>query len=525
MACGGLVRRKNLEVLRTTAADRRSFASVRVGDARGFGRHCLFQMPDLPPVTVVGAGPTGALVALLLAKRGYSIQVYEYRDDPRQKKASTKKASDFADLGSTALAKVADAAKRSINLTLSHRGLSGLKRAGIDTKALELAVPVRGRMIHGKDGSITLQPYDPDPNKVMHSVGRESINGWLLEQLAEYEASGTVKLHFGYKCVRVKADGSADFEKISDKSVHSSGPGKLLGCDGTFSKVRAEMARISRLSVSIEYIEHGYKELAIKSKPCEGDKCTAGGKGATHAMPAEGLHIWPGSETNQTMLIALPNADGSFTCTLFGEFAFLESLKTEEAVRAFFASTWPDSLELMPDLPAQYLRNPNAALSTVRCSPWHLNGNLLLLGDAAHGVVPFYGQGMNCAFEDCLLLDDALTEHKDVWDKTLPSFSVSRKRATDALAKLAIDNYEEMRDKTVDNLFLLKCKLHEALHSVLGETWQPSLHSAVTFTSMPYDKARSTFEWQDAMLVRAGVAVGGLLAVGVAVALARAVRK
>ena len=301
-------------MLRTTTADRRSFASVRVGDACADSAAALL-IPDARPTSSHRRRRRpGALVALLLAKRGYSIHVSEYRDDPRQKKASTKKASDFADLGSTALAKVADAAKRSINLTLSHRGLSGLKRAGIDTKALELAVPVRGRMIHGKDGSITLQPYDPDPNKVMHSVGRESINGWLLEQLAEYEASGTVKLHFGYKCVRVKADGSADFEKISDKSVHSSGPGKLLGCDGTFSKVRAEMARISRLSVSIEYIEHGYKELAIKSKPCEGDKCTAGGKGATHAMPAEGLHIWPGSETNQTMLIALPNADGSFTC-------------------------------------------------------------------------------------------------------------------------------------------------------------------------------------------------------------------
>lgn len=455
---------------------------------------------SLPDVTVVGAGPTGALSALLLAKRGYHVRVFEYRDDPR--KAKTTQGIDSA-MGSD-LAKVADAAKRSINLTLSHRGLTGLRRAGIDEEALSLAVPVRGRMIHDKSGNISLQQYDPDPEKVMYSIGREVINAWLLTQLGEYEKSGRVELFFGHKCVSVKGDGSSVFERKSDGKQMTTPAGKLLGCDGSFSRVRAEMSRMSRLSVSVEYIDHGYKELAMGPTP--------DGK---HAMPAEGLHIWPDrTGTGQAMLIALPNSTGSFTCTIFGDFAFLESLKTEEQVRAFFADTWPDTLKYMPDLPAQYLRNPNAALSTVRCSPWHLNGNLLLLGDAAHGVVPFYGQGMNCAFEDCLLLDEELEARGDDWAAALPPFSADRKRATDALAQLAIDNYEEMRDKTVDNFFLLKVKVHEALHSLLGSKWQPSLHSAVTFTSLPYDQARSTFEWQDSMLIRAGCAVGAC-AIGV----------
>lgn len=467
-------------------------------------------MPQtLPPVTIVGAGPTGALAAVLLARRGYKIKVFEYRDDPRTTSGAAQTGAALVE-GSADLAKVADAAKRSINLTLSHRGLTGLGRAGLDEAALKLSVPVRGRMIHDAAGNITLQAYDPDPERVMYSIGREVINSWLLGQLAEYEASGTVELFFGHKCSRVHADGSAEFARKSDGKIVSVGPGKLLGCDGSFSKVRADMSRISRLSVSVDYIAHGYKELAMKPAPSGG-----------HQMPAEGLHIWPGS---QVMLIALPNIDGSFTCTIFGDFAFLESLDTADKVTSFFGKTWPDSLTLIPDLAQQYMRNPNAALSTVRCSPWHLKGNLLLLGDAAHGVVPFYGQGMNCAFEDCLLLDRALEASADDWGSVLPSFAASRKRATDALAQLAIDNYEEMRDKTVSRAFLLKVKCHEALHAVLGAAWQPSLHSAVTFTSLPYDEARATCEWQDAMLVRAGCAIGALAVSAAAAVAVRAVR-
>lgn len=273
-------------------------------------------------VTVVGAGPTGALAALLLARRGYKVRLFEYRDDPcAQQQLSTS--NDLLAGGVASLAKVADAAKRSINLTLSHRGLAGLRRAGLDEKALQLAVPVRGRMIHDKAGKITLQPYDPNPQRVMHSIGRSVINNWLLEQLKQFEADGAVELFFGHKCVRVSADGSADFERKADGKRITVGPGKLLGCDGSFSRVRTEMSRISRLSVSVEYIDHGYKELAIQP--------TATGK---HAMPAEGLHIWPGS---QVMLIALPNSDGSFTCTIFGDFAFLESLTSEQEPAAVLA--------------------------------------------------------------------------------------------------------------------------------------------------------------------------------------------
>ena len=470
-------------------------------------------------VTIVGAGPTGSLMALLLARRGYKkIRVFEYRSDPREAAAAAagkKEAAAAAKLDDASLAKVADAAKRSINLTLSHRGLCALRRAGIDEAALRLSVPVRGRMIHDKQGGIQLQAYDPNPERVMHSIGREVINTWLLAQLSTYESSGVIELCFGHKCLKVSPDGSAEFLRIADGQTVRTAPARLLGCDGAFSVVRTAMARMARVSVSVEYIEHGYKELSMAPKPS--GAADESGRGL-HRMPAEGLHIWPGSEV---MLIALPNIDGSFTCTIFGDFALLDSLTTEEQVRDFFGKTWPDTLDLIPDLPRQYLANRNAALGTVRCWPWHIkDSHVLLLGDAAHGVVPFYGQGMNCAFEDCLLLDEALVKSADDWTQAVPAYAAARKPATDALATLAVDNYEEMRDKTVDRTFLVKCKLHEALHAVLGERWQPSLHTAVTFTSMPYHEAKATFERQDRMLTRAVLgATTALVALGARAAL------
>ena len=231
-------------------------------------------------VTIIGAGPTGSLMALLLARRGYKVKVFEFRDDPRDGAAASSKggggsaapavaapAANGIKVEDTSLAKVADAAKRSINLTLSHRGLRALARAGLDEAALRLAVPVRGRMIHDKEGGISLQAYDPNPERVMHSIGREVINKWLLAQLGEFEASGVVELHFGHKCLKVSSDGSAEFSRAADGQTVRTSPARLLGCDGAFSATRTAMSQIARVSVSVEYIEHGYKELSMTSKP------------------------------------------------------------------------------------------------------------------------------------------------------------------------------------------------------------------------------------------------------------------
>lgn len=468
---------------------------------------CQAEQPQ--HVTVVGAGPSGALAALLLAQRGYRVSVYEGRPDPRESAGEGHAA--VVGVKDASLSKVADAAKRSINLALSHRGLCALRKAGLDEAAIAAAVPMRGRMIHDKNGGMTLQPYGTRPDEILYSIGRQQINVWLLEALRKH--SDQVDLHFERKCSTVRADGSADFvasgagvkggERGGGIVAHAP-PGRLLGCDGAFSAVRAGLSRLCRLSVSVDYIEHGYKELHMPAA-----------KGGGYAMPPEALHIWPGSEA---MLIALPNSDGSFTCTLFGDFTLLESFTTAAAATAFFESLWPDTLTLIPDIAVQYLRNPNAALSTVRCAPWNFGGKLLLIGDAAHGVVPFYGQGLNCAFEDVDLLDAELERCADDWEEALPKFYQARKPAADALARLALDNYVEMRDKTVDRLFLLKNTAHGLLHSLFGERWQPSLHTAVSFTSMPYHEAMEACANQDRWLVRSAAVVAAL-GIGGAVAI------
>ena len=441
-------------------------------------------------VTVVGAGPTGALAALLLARRGYSVDVYEWRRHV-QLKASEAKASDAppaADDSHAAagLAKVADASRRSINLALSHRGLRALERAGLGADVFELAIPMRGRMIHDRAGQMTLLPYGSAPDEVLYSISRTEVNAWLLAKLG---AEPNARVHYGHKCERVAANGSAEFTREADGSKARTPAGRLLGCDGAFSAVRASMARFARVSVAVEYIAHGYKELSLPPAV-----------GGGHAMPPEALHIWPGREV---MLIALPNADGSFTCTLFGDFALLESLDTADKVSSFFAATWPDTIDYMPNLAAEYLANPNAALGTVRCEPWHVGGGrVLLLGDAAHAVVPFYGQGMNCALEDCALLASEIDACAGEWEPAVRAYCAARKPATDCLATLAVSNYEEMRDKTVSAAFLLKARLDALLHAAFPRAWHPSLHSAVSFTSLPYHHAAAACERQDRLLRR-----------------------
>jgi len=280
------------------------------------------------PVTVIGGGPAGSLAALMLARRGYCVRLFEGRDDPREEASTeaeaTAAAQALSGVDDASLAKTASASKRSINLALSHRGLCAMRRVdpSLAERVLADAVPMRGRIIHGADGKLTLQPYGVEEDEVLYSIGRQAINVFLLEQLRAAEAlpagtPGSVASTFGAKLRSAARDGSAEFETAGGRV--SCGPGRVLGCDGAFSATRKAMGRMARLSVSLEYIDHGYKELVMEQAP-----------GGGYRMPREGLHIWPGSEV---MLIALPNTDGSFTCTLFGDFKVLEALQTEEQVQ------------------------------------------------------------------------------------------------------------------------------------------------------------------------------------------------
>lgn len=284
--------------------------------------------PMAEPVTIVGGGPAGALAALMLSRRGYRIRLFEGRDDPRLEAAAEAEAAATAAAvaaGQDAtLAKSSSASKRSINLALSHRGLCAMRRVdpSLAERVLAEAVPMRGRVIHGKDGGLTLQPYGTEAEEVLYSIGRQRVNVVLLEELRAAEAlptgsPGAVTATFGAKLKYASPDGSTQFD--TPAGPVTVGPGRVLGCDGAFSATRKAMGRMSRLSVSLQYIEHGYKEM-----------CMPAGPGGAYRMPPEGLHIWPGSEV---MLIALPNPDGSFTCTIFGDFAVLDSLQTPEQAR------------------------------------------------------------------------------------------------------------------------------------------------------------------------------------------------
>ena len=452
-------------------------------------------------VAVVGGGPTGALAALMLAKRNYKVHVYEARRSGGGKNSlllhDEKKC-----------AKEENPSKRSINLALSHRGLQALKKVGLDQQAKLMAVPMRGRMIHNKDGTQQLQPYGTSPDEVLYSVSRSHINQWLMDHLgrltvpSEDADEKSVSIHYGHKLVKMDRDfgtggvrATFSVDDASEKVVHTT---HLLGCDGAYSATRSSLSRLVRLSNSIEYISHVYKEFEI---PASSD--------GRFAMFAEALHIWP---ANDAMLIALPNCDGSFTATLFGDCDQLDLLDSEDKVIEFFSTRWPDTIALMPRLAEDYAANPTGALMTVKCDPWFLKGEVLLMGDAAHAVVPFYGQGMNCALEDVDKFVEALDTHGDDWASALPAYAASRKKATDALAELALNNYAEMRDKTIDRIFLFKSALHRLLHGILGPSWAPSLHTVVSFTSVPYNEARDSFSRQDtimtALLCACGVFAG-----------------
>ncbi len=405
-------------------------------------------------VAIVGAGLSGALLANLLGEAGYEIEVFEHRPDPRTK----------GFLGG-----------RSINLALSARGIHGLKRAGLAERVLAGAIPMRGRMIHALSGSVTFQPYSKNPADAINSVSRAALNIALLDGAARYD---NVKYRFEHRCVDV------DVERPSVTAIKGAGgravefdADLVIGCDGAFSVVRGALQRLDRFAYSQSYLDHGYKELTIRPTST-GD----------FAMSPGGLHIWP---RGGSMMIALPNKDRSFTCTCFWPFTgpnSFDALRNEDEIRGFFNDRFPDAAPLMPTLVEDFQRNPIGSLVTVRCGPWYHRDTVVLVGDAAHAIVPFYGQGINCGFEDCVLLADCLAEHPSNRELALASYFEGRKIHADAIADLAIANFLEMRDHVALVRFRMKKRVQRALHRFFPR-WYTPLYNKVSFTLIPYADA------------------------------------
>ncbi len=454
-------------------------------------------------IIIVGAGLAGSLLAIYLAKRGHQVYVYEARGDMRLETV---------------------AAGRSINLALSDRGIAALREVGMDEYMLSEAVPMHGRMIHSPDGTTKLMPYSGRDGEYINSVSRSGLNIALINEAEKY---ANVHFYFGERCV--------DFDCASGAATFSSGTvgraDTLIATDGAGSAVRYAMMNggVERFDFSQKWLDHGYKELHIPPASGQNDlRERVGSAGDVRfALEKNALHIWP---RNKFMMIALPNFDGSFTCTLFlahskGDSRRSESaagddpmlattgrltmshdgvtfaqLTSEAAVLDFFDREFPDAVPLMPTLTTDFFANPTGNLGTVKCFPWNIDGRGLLLGDSAHAVVPFYGQGMNCAFEDVRVLDQLIGQDSGDWETVYRSYAKLRKLNTDAIADMAEENFYEMRDATADPVFLRKRELETRLEQTYPDYF--SKYSMVTFREdLPYAVAKAKGNAQDRLLM------------------------
>ena len=416
---------------------------------------------------LIGSGLAGGLLAAYLGRRGYDVDLYERRADPREGNI---------------------VGGRSINLAISTRGIHALEQIGIADEALRHAIPMRGRMIHDKSRTLHFAPYDVDPKKCINSIGRASLNTTVIEAAQRH---ANVRVHFNHKCTDVDLTEAVCRLETETGKLTVRGDA-VIGVDGAFSVVRASMQRnIDNFQYNESYLAHGYKELVIPPAP-----------DGSWRLEKNALHIWP---RKSFMMIALPNPDGSFTCTLFWEFEGPRSFattKTDDDVRRFFNEEFPDAVPLMPTLLEDFKNNPTGSLVTIRCAPWYYRDRVCLLGDAAHAVVPFYGQGMNAAFEDCIVLDECLDKFADNRESAFAEYFERRKENADALADLAIGNFIEMRDKTASRTFRAKKKLDHLLEGALPGVYLP-LYTMVTFTRVPYAQAARRARLQDRILYTA----------------------
>jgi kynurenine 3-monooxygenase len=376
-------------------------------------------------------------------------------------------------------------AGRSINLALSTRGIHALQQAGLWERMRNIIIPMKGRMMHSVAGALTFQPYGQNEAEVINSISRLELNIALIDAAEEQGAT----IHFNRRCTGY--DGKTGTIRLRDEETGKETTLEaevVIGCDGSASSIRAEMLRMNRFNFSQQYLDYGYKELTIPAGP-RGE----------HLLETHALHIWP---RGNHMLIALPNIDGTFACILFLPFEGADSfadLTTPAQVDQFFESRFPDAVPLMPQLAENYFANPTGAMVTIKCSPWHVEGKALLLGDAVHAIVPFFGQGLNCGFEDCSCLVELLDRDGADWPRIFAKFENERKVNTDAIADMAIENFTEMRDRVADSRFLFRKKVELALEQRYPQLFVPK-YAMVTFHRIPYSVALARGAVQDRML-------------------------
>jgi len=429
-------------------------------------------------VVIVGAGLTGALLATMLGQRGYDVSVYERRTDPRQTGAERG---------------------RSINLAISTRGLTALQQVGLEDAVLERALLMTGRMIHSAEGEQEFQPYSADGDRGINSISRGELNAVLLDAA---ERLPSVSLHFDHRLTALDIDARTLSFAGPDGAVDITADA-IIGADGAFSVVRRAMQGRDGFDFSQDYLSHSYKELSIP--PVNGD----------FAMDPGALHIWP---RGASMMIALPNLDRSFTATLFwprkGPGSF-EDITTPEQARRYFDDNYPDASELMPDLEEDYRLNRVGSLLTVRCSPWNA-GRVALIGDAAHAICPFYGQGANAGFEDCIELMAQLDLHAGNWEPALDAYARIRKPQGDAIADLALHNFIEMRDSVNSPVYQVVHRAEQVLHRALGDRYK-TRYEMVSFSTTPYAEIEPTVRRQRTVAgVATAVGLAGLAYLGFA---------
>jgi kynurenine 3-monooxygenase len=482
---------------------------------------------DGKTVTIVGAGLAGSLLACYLGRLGFRVTVYERRADPR--------AAGYV-------------GGRSINLALSARGLWGLAGIGLDQEILKRGILMKGRMIHpptapAEGGELAFQAYSHDPREGINSISRGGLNLALIEAAARQE---NVRLVFEHRCLEIDPDKCTATFQHESGGVMGEGPivtaesDLIVGADGAFSPVRGRLQKVDRFEYSQSYLTHGYKELHIPALGGTGGSSASadtvapstladkppvppsvnGGKWGRFALDPNALHIWP---RGSAMMIALPNPDKSFTCTLFWPFEGAHSfgsLKTREQVVAFFKEQYPDAVPLMPTLADDFLRNPTSSLVTVRCWPWVYSAGagkaVVLAGDAAHAIVPFFGQGINAGFEDVRIMAECLERHAtrgENWmQAALDEYQKLRKPNADAIARMALDNFVEMRDKVGSPVFRWKKKLEHLLHD-LFPGWLVPRYNLVSFSTVPYSEALKRGARIDRVLRWLGVMAALVLAV------------
>ncbi|XP_062543065.1 kynurenine 3-monooxygenase [Armigeres subalbatus] len=417
-------------------------------------------------VAVVGGGLVGSLFALHLGKKGHTVDLYEYREDIRT-----------AEL----------VIGRSINLALSARGRKALAEVGLEDALLQHGIPMKGRMLHDLKGNRKIVPYDANTNQCIYSVGRKHLNEVLLDAAEKYP---NINLYFNKKLQSANLDeGEMNFIDPTTKEATQAKADLIVGCDGAYSAVRKEIVKRPGYDYSQTYIEHGYLELCIPPT-----------KDGEFAMPHNYLHIWP---RGKFMMIALPNQDRTWTVTLFMPFVNFSSIKCDGDLIQFFHTYFPDAIDLIgrERLIKDFFKTKPQSLVMIKCKPYNVSGKAVIIGDAAHAMVPFYGQGMNAGFEDCTVLTDLFNKYGNDIDRILGAFSETRWEDAHSICDLAMYNYVEMRDLVTKRSYLFRKKLDEFLYWLLPNTWVP-LYNSVSFSHMRYSKCIANRKWQDKILSR-----------------------